>query len=138
MQIIGRLGADAEVKNLEKATLVCFSVAANDGYGDYETTMWARCEKWLKPNDEAKIANFLTKGSQVYVEGVPVMDTYTNSDGETKSSLKLKVFSVELLGSKGSDNSTDIASDNPPSRQSQNSSGKKKSALEDEETDLPF
>lgn len=93
LSAIGNLGNDAEVKQIEKAVIISFSVAVQEGYGDKKKTVWLNCSKFEKPDSDAKIAQYLTKGTKVYVDGSPSVRAY---DGG--ASLDLKVNNVELLG----------------------------------------
>ena len=46
---------------------------------------------------------YLKKGTQVYAEGTPEVRTYPKNDGTTGVSLTLRVQTVQLLGSRGSE-----------------------------------
>jgi single-strand DNA-binding protein len=95
IQLIGRLGKDAELvgKNKDIAT---FSVAVGKG----EETQWFRCALFGKNNQPAGVAKFLSKGTQVYISGRPVLDVYKDKEGNDKigTDIKVLVNQVELLG----------------------------------------
>lgn len=74
MILIGRLGKDPEVRNLENgATVANFSVATTETYKDKNTgerkeiTEWHNVVLWRALADVA--AKYLHKGDQVYIEG---------------------------------------------------------------------
>lgn len=95
--LIGRLGKDCSVNSPNGKQVINFSVAIDIGYGDKKSTLWAECAYWT---DKGNIANFLKKGTQVFVSGEPAVRTYQTNDGKTGASLTVRVFSVQLLGGK--------------------------------------
>ncbi|MEG0890079.1 MAG: single-stranded DNA-binding protein [Bacteroides sp.] len=102
LQIIGNLGKDAEVKNLNGDNFLSFSVAYTEKYTDrngnqVSNTTWVDC---LKKDANGKLGQYLKKGTQVYVTGKPKANAYTSQSGEVKSSLQLNVRELELLGSR--------------------------------------
>jgi single-strand DNA-binding protein len=104
---IGNLGADAEVRDLPSGQkVIAFSVAHTEKYTDrnnqqQERTTWVRCS-YFRPADRVAVAQYLTKGTQVYVEGFPDARAYTTNDGRQGASLELNVRELTLLGSKPS------------------------------------
>lgn len=101
-QLIGHLGKDAEVRDAAGKKVISFAVAHTEKYTDrngakQEKTTWVNCSLWRQP-DKTGIAQYLTKGTQVYVEGTPSVRTYENKEGQTLASLELTVQSIELLG----------------------------------------
>jgi single-strand DNA-binding protein len=101
MQVIGHLGKDAVVNNAGGSTVINFSVAHTEKIKDQEKTIWCDCSYW---SEKTGIAPYLKKGTQVYVEGSPSIETYTTNDGTTHAKLKLRVFGVQLLGGKTTEN----------------------------------
>lgn len=100
-QVIGHLGKDAVINNVNGNTVINFSVAHTEKFKDStgqvkEKTTWVDCSFWT---DRTAIAPHLTKGTQVYVEGTPESRAYLNQDSKPASSLTLRVYSVQLLGS---------------------------------------
>ena len=61
--------------------------------------MWVDCAYWT---DRTAIAPYLKKGTQVYAEGTPDLRTYQKTDGTQGVSLTLRVLTVQLLGSRNS------------------------------------
>lgn len=121
LQIIGHLGKDCTTNNVGGKQVINFSVAHSESYTKdgqkVEKTTWVECAYW----SESKIAPYLLKGTQVYVEGAPEVRQWTGADGKQGASLSLRVFTVQLLGSKGQ------SAQNPPSNQPKEQHG-----------DLPF
>lgn len=102
MQVIGFLGKDALVNQVNGKSVINFSVAHTEKFksGDElkEKTVWVDCAYWAT---STAVAPFLKKGTQVYAEGTPEVRTYQKNDGTTGTSLTLRVFSVQLLSSSG-------------------------------------
>jgi len=97
--ITGRLGRDVEVKVLNDTTKVGnFSVAVDVGYGDKKKTSWINCTAW---NKTAEIMNqYLTKGSQVLLEGEWCQESWTTEDGSKRTKDFLTVRNFEFMGGK--------------------------------------
>ena len=103
MQIIGNLGKDCTVNTVGGKNVINFSVAHTDKFKDnqgnmQEKTTWVDCAYWT---ERTNIAQWLTKGKQVYAEGQPEVRTYPKNDGTTGVSLVLRVRDVQLLGGRG-------------------------------------
>ena len=100
MQVIGNLGKDCLVNNVNGRTVINFSVAHTEKIKDAQgnlkdKTIWVECAYWT---DRTGISPYLKKGTQVYVDGAPDIRTYTTNDGRNGASLSLRVSSVQLLG----------------------------------------
>jgi single-strand DNA-binding protein len=98
---IGHLGKDATVNNVNGKNVINFSVAHTEKWKDangqeQNKTTWVDCSYWT---DRTAVAPYLKKGTQVYVEGVPDVRTWTGNDGKQGASLSVRIFSVQLLGS---------------------------------------
>lgn len=104
IQLLGHLGNDAVVKKLQDgSSVINFSVAHSEKYKDRsgihkEITTWCSCSMFFKPEKEPKVAEFLKKGQNVWIEGMPSTNAYTTSDGKLKSELKVRVDSLLLVG----------------------------------------
>lgn len=144
LQVIGNLGKDCVVNNVNGKNVINFSVAHTEKYRDAQgqqkdKTIWVECAYWT---DRTGIAPYLKKGTQVYAEGAPDIRTYTTGDGRPGSSLSLRVMSVQLLGAKGEGQGSDgQGSYNQPSYgQAQPSASRNVTANDITEPldDLPF
>lgn len=134
LQVIGNLGRDAVVNNVNGRSVINFSVAHTEKFKDSsgaqrERTVWVDCAYWT---DRTAIAPYLKKGTQVYVEGGPDVRTYETQDGKQGASLSLRVINIQLLGSKSGNG------DGTPTQDSESSSSTSISADQDIEDDLPF
>lgn len=101
LQIIGHLGKDCVVNTVGGKSVINFRVAHTDKFKDnqgvnQERTIWVDCAYWT---DRTAVAPYLTKGTQVFVEGSPEVKTYNKQDGTVGFSLSLRVRDVQLLGS---------------------------------------
>lgn len=103
LQVIGHLGKDATVNTVGGNSVINFSVCHSEKFKDRDGNMqtkstWVECAKW---GDKIAVAQWLKKGGQVFVEGVPEVKTFDKKDGTTGTSLTLRVFDLQLLGSGG-------------------------------------
>jgi len=100
MQIIGNLGKDCVVNTVNGKNVINFTLAHTEKYKDsqgnlQEKTTWVDCAYWT---DRTAIAQYLTKGKQIYAEGQPEARSFQRNDGTPGSSLSLRVREVQLLG----------------------------------------
>ena len=121
LQVIGNLGKDCVTNLVNGKNVINFNVANTEKFRDAqgnqkEKTVWVDCAYWT---DKTAIAPYLKKGTQVYAEGVPDLRTYQKTDGTQGVSLKLRVQSVQLLGSRNTNDSAGYGNEN----QGQASSG---------------
>lgn len=101
LQIIGNLGKDCIVKDINGKTVINFSVAHTERFKDSqgnqkERTTWVECAYWT---DRTAIVPYLVKGTSVYAEGSPEADPYTNKEGQPAATLRMRVQNIQLLGS---------------------------------------
>ena len=104
VMLIGNVGADTEVRYLDKDRVVCtFSIATNETHTDasgqkISDTEWHRIEMW---DNLAKIAEkYVKKGSLIYVEGKLRSEIWKDKAGNEKSGIKIRATALNLLQSK--------------------------------------
>lgn len=98
LMIIGNLGADAEMKNINGRNYISYSVCHTEKSKDgKEFSTWVNVMQNAF-DENPRILPYLNKGSQVYVEGNPSVGAYIANDGNAKGSLTLWAFKVELVG----------------------------------------
>lgn len=136
LQVIGNLGKDAQVNNVNGNQVINFSVAHTEKYKDrqgnpQERTTWVECAYW---SDKTAIAPYLKKGTQVYAEGIPDIRSYTTSDNRQGASLTLRVMNIQLLGSRGEQGAPSQGGDNYQRQPTQNS----QTEANEPTDDLPF
>lgn len=100
LQIIGNLGKDCIVKEVNGKNVINFSVAHSERFKDAqgnqkERTTWVECAYWT---DRTAIAPYLLKGTTVFAEGTPEADAYTNKEGQAAATLRMRVQNIQLLG----------------------------------------
>ena len=102
VQLIGRVGQDPEVKNLEGGKKVAtITIATNDVYykdnGDkVEQTEWHRVTAWGKTAEI--IEQYVTKGKEIAIEGKLTHRTYEDKNGEKRYVTDIVANEVLLLG----------------------------------------
>src|ERR687890_1320538 len=106
MQVIGNLGKDCVVNQVNGKSVINFTVAHTEKYKDsqgnsQEKTTWVDCAYWT---DRTAIAPYLTKGTQVFAEGTPEVRSFQRNDGTAGASLSMRVREVQLLGGKADNN----------------------------------
>jgi single-strand DNA-binding protein len=91
--IIGNLGKDVELKDINGKTVASFSVADKSGYGDNKQTNWYGVSIW---DGLAKtgFVDYLKKGQQVMVTGELSTREY---NGKTYLEVK-RVYDIKLCG----------------------------------------
>lgn len=106
--LIGRLGADPELRYTPNGVPVCsFNVATdrvwnNDQGQRQEETTWHKVTAWRKQAETC--AQYLNKGSLVMVTGNAKARGYTNRDGQVAASLDVNADVVRFLsGNRGND-----------------------------------
>ena len=112
LQVIGNLGKDCVVNNVNGKNVINFTVAHTERFKDAQgnqkdKTIWVDCAYWT---ERTGIAPYLKKGTQVYAEGQPEVRTYQTQDGKQGASLTMRVLSVQLLGSRSEGSSGSGAS----------------------------
>lgn len=101
VEIIGNLGADAEVKESNGSKFVSFRVAHtnkwNTSAGEKrESTSWIDC---TMNNVESKVIPYLKSGVKVYVRGSANLRLYSSpTEKQMKAGLNVAVSEVELCG----------------------------------------
>ncbi len=102
--LIGNLGKDAETRfTPQGVSVTSFSVATTRRWKDQQTgdwkdeTNWSNVVLWRQEN----VANYLTKGKQVYVEGRLQTRSYDDKDGNKRYVTEVVADEVILLGGRG-------------------------------------
>lgn len=103
VQLIGHLGMDPEIKDLDKGKkLAKFSVATTESYRNSEgkqvkETQWHNIIAW---GGTATIAEkYLTKGKEVAIQGRLTHRSYDDKNGNTKYITEIVANEIVLLGS---------------------------------------
>lgn len=103
--LIGRLGRDPETRYMPNGEAVCnFSVATSEKYTDkngqrQEATEWHNVTMYRKLAEIA--GKYLTKGSQVYLEGKIQSRKYTDKNGAERTAYDIIANEMKMLGGNG-------------------------------------
>jgi len=103
VQLIGRLGADPEVRTFEsEKKMATFSLATNDAYYNnqgekIENTQWHNVVVWGKKVEV--VENYLKKGSEIAMEGKLINRSY-EKDGVKKYITEISLNDLLMLDKK--------------------------------------
>lgn len=101
LQVIGNLGADAEVKKVNEKEFVSFNVADTQRWTDangetHESTAWVGC---ALSGDGGNLLQYLKKGTLVFVEGRMTTRVYSSEKARAMvAGIDLHVRHIELVG----------------------------------------
>ena len=102
--VAGNVGkSDAEVRESRTGgdSVTSFSVAGTSGFGKSEKTEWFNCSLWGTRGE--KIAEYITAGSPITVQGELSTRKWMNQKNEEQTSLELRVDKIKLQGGKRDD-----------------------------------
>lgn len=100
--LIGRLGQEPTIRYMPNGEAVCnFSVATSEKYTDkngqrQESTEWHNVTMYRKLAEIA--GKYLTKGSQVYLEGKIQSRKYQGKDGIERTAYEIIANEMKMLG----------------------------------------
>lgn len=98
--MIGRLGADAELKEVENSRFVAMSVVEVTTDKD-KKGQWVKATMSIKEDrDISNLMQYLKKGKDVYLEGVPRVRAYVDKAGNPQAELCLYVHAYQFVGRK--------------------------------------
>ncbi|MFT4170607.1 MAG: single-stranded DNA-binding protein [Dysgonomonas sp.] len=120
LEAIGNIGQDADIKPINGKDYYSFSMAYTEKRGGVDKTYWIKCLKLV--GDSNKLGNYLKKGQQVLVSGMPYTSAYINKENKAVSDQCVFVNNIQLLGGR------------PQTNTESNNSGTSSS----QDDDLPF
>ncbi|MCX6250746.1 MAG: single-stranded DNA-binding protein [Bacteroidetes bacterium] len=108
LQIIGNIGKDARVNEVNGRYSINFSVAHNRKYRNAEgteinKTTWVDCTVWRSKEQGCKVADYLKAGTRVFIQGEPAARHYARESGEIVDVISVNVDpwgGLELLSDK--------------------------------------
>lgn len=116
--LLGHLGKDPETRHLPgEIKLVAAPLATSESYKDkdgnrVEKTEWHNLEFW---GFKAQIAEkYLSKGSQIYIEGKIKTESWQDKDGNNRKTTKITVSDFTMLGGKKEDESISTSTPREP------------------------
>ncbi len=133
--VIGNLGQDPDTRYTPSGAAVTeFSLAVNETWKDKESgeikerTEWINVEFWGRIAEIA--AEYLRKGSQVYIEGSLKTDSWEDKEsGQKRYKTKIRGRELQMLGGKG---------DGGNQRPAQQSGGQPAPKQDEFDDDIPF
>jgi single-strand DNA-binding protein len=102
VQLIGHVGNDPEIKNLEGGKKVAnLTIATNDSYKNekgekVEQTEWHKVVAWGKTAEI--IEKYVTKGKEIAIEGKLTHRSYDDKNGEKRYITEVVANDILLLG----------------------------------------
>ena len=99
--LIGHVGQDAEVRYTPNGDSVAsFSLAVSNRYTNREgqqidDTEWFRINAWGSRAEF--VGNYIKKGMNIYAEGRLKSNLYQDNAGETKVSLDVNAFEIQIV-----------------------------------------
>ena len=137
--IIGNLGSDPEVKQFANGgSVTTISVATSEQWIDKQTgekreaTEWHRISLYQKLGEIA--AQYLRKGSQVYIEGSLRTRKYQDQNGQDRYVTEIRAEQMQMLG--GNQNAPQNPNQQQPPNFNNNMQGEPKPSTVDD--DIPF
>lgn len=104
VMIIGRLGKDPELKYTQSGAPICsLNVATDESYLDQQgnkvaRTEWHKVQVWQKSAENC--AQYLAKGSLVFVEGSLTTRKWQDQQGQDRYSTEIKSLRIQFLDRK--------------------------------------
>ena len=97
--LMGNLGSDPELRYTPKGDPVAnFSIAINSVYNEQDRTDWFRVTAWGKVAESC--AQYLTKGSKVFVEGRLRENKWEDNEGNERRTVEVTASNVQFLDPK--------------------------------------
>lgn len=138
--LVGRLGKDPEVRNLENgATVANFTLATSESYKDRttgekkEVTEWHNIVLWKTLAEISQ--KYLHKGDMVYIEG-KLRTRSWEKEGVTRYTTEVVADNMTMISTKGSGGGN--AGSYTPSQASAGDSFRTSAAADTSTDDLPF
>lgn len=149
--LLGRLGADPELRYTQNRTAVCtLKIATNERRKDASGN-WSEHTEWHNVVTFGKTAEncnqYLKKGRQAFIEGKIQTRKYQGDDGKDRYWTEIIASTVQFVGGKGDDSSSYQSSDDNMSSSYDSSSsttmsspvvGSMGESVSFEDDDIPF
>ena len=100
VEVIGNLGADAQIKGENGRQFISFNVAHTDSWTDdagqkHEQTQWVSC---IINDVQSKVRQYLVKGKTVYVRGDARLRVFSSEkERRIVAGITVKVREIELV-----------------------------------------
>lgn len=102
-QLIGNLGADPEIRSLPNGTSVCnLTIATTEKWRDKDSNQTKEHTEWHKVVLYRRLADiaaqYLNKGSQVYIEGKLRTRKWQDNNGIDRYTTEIEASELQMLG----------------------------------------
>jgi single-strand DNA-binding protein len=112
-EFIGRLGKDPEVRYTADSNAICnFSIAVGYKTATKETTEWVRITAFGKL--AGICADYLKKGSQVFVAGRMTTRKWQNKDGVDQYTTEVVADQMQMLGGRPAEDAPPVVAPAKP------------------------
>ena len=133
--LVGNLGQDPELKNLPSGSAVCnLRIATSESWKDKQTGEMKEQTEWHSISLFGRLAEiaaqYLRKGSQVYIEGRLRTRKWQDKSGADRYTTEIIADELQLLGGKG-----DGQRSERPAQAKQQAEPKQRDEFDD---DIPF
>ena len=135
--LVGRVGGDVNVRTVGDQKVASFNLATSERFKGkdgnmVEQTEWHSITIWGRLAEVAE--KYVTKGTQLYLEGKIKTEKYTDNEGHDKYVTRIIANTMQLLGGKP---------EGQPAQQSQPVQQKPKTTpmpypVDTDDSDLPF
>ncbi|MEO8249766.1 MAG: single-stranded DNA-binding protein [Burkholderiales bacterium] len=160
--LVGNLGRDPETRTFPSGDQVCnVTIATTDKWKDKQSGELREHTEWHRLVFNGRLAEiaaqYLKKGSQIYVEGSIRTRKYNDKEGVEKYATDIRVDQMQMLGSRqgmggpggddGGDSGYSAPRPNPPASRTgaptgggaaKQPAGKSPSGFDDMDDDIPF
>lgn len=142
--IVGNLGRDPETRTFPSGDQVCnVRVATTDKWKDKQSGEMREHTEWHAITFNGRLAEiaaqYLRKGSQVYVEGSLRTRKWQDKDGQDRYATEVRVDQMQMLGGRQDASGERQPSRAAPARQAQRSAAPAGGGgFEDMDSDVPF
>lgn len=133
VQLIGNLGADPKsITGKDGQSFVTATLATNESFK--QNDKWQTRVEWhqlILFGKLTKVAEYLKKGSQVYLEGKLRSNQWTDNEGMTRQTLSIVVNHIQLL-------SPPKASDESSNKTAEHHMAQMRDMLQPDSEEIPF
>lgn len=133
---MGRLTADPELKTTQNGKKLCSFTLAVDGRNKEGTATFVNFTAWEKQAEF--IAQYFTKGRRMLVNGELCNNSYTDKDGNKRSSYIVRVGETMFCDSKTTSSNDVCSKSNEPAASNKTNERAAAVTADDVDGDLPF
>ncbi|WP_019215229.1 single-stranded DNA-binding protein [Legionella tunisiensis] len=133
VQLIGNLGADPKsITGKDGQSFVTVTLATNESFKQNDE--WKTRVEWHQLvlfGKLTKVAKYLNKGAQIYLEGKLRSNQWTDNEGKARQALSIVVSHIQLL-------STSKSTDESSSKTAEQHMAQMREILQPDSEEIPF